>query len=140
MEELMDVLIFMTGIDERLYEELQRQSSFCQQQTETFHGQSDILNQVESYLSSGKSIPLILHGGPGCGKTSIAAMCTKHVSSKTACVVRFVGISLESQTINQIFRSACDQIACLYGGYISITSGVRISSHFIVNSYKDSGD
>ncbi|KAJ8042119.1 NACHT domain- and WD repeat-containing protein 1 [Holothuria leucospilota] len=112
-----------TGIDERLYEELQRQSSFCQQQTETFHGQSDILNQLESYLSSGKSIPLILHGGPGCGKTSIAAMCTKHVSSKTACVVRFVGTSLESQTINQIFRSACDQIACLYGGYISITSG-----------------
>lgn len=110
-------------IDERLYEELQRQSSFCQQQTETFHGQSDILNQLESYLSSGKSIPLILHGGPGCGKTSIAAMCTKHVSSKTACVVRFVGTSLESQTINQIFRSACDQIACLYGGYISITSG-----------------
>ncbi|PIK63053.1 putative NACHT and WD repeat domain-containing protein 1 isoform X2, partial [Apostichopus japonicus] len=90
---------------------------------EGLHGQADALRQLESYLTSNKTMPLILQGSSGSGKTVLAAACTKHCSPKTACVVRFVGASQESLTINQIFRSACEQMACLYGEHIPITSG-----------------
>ncbi|XP_038070325.1 NACHT domain- and WD repeat-containing protein 1-like isoform X2 [Patiria miniata] len=110
---------------QRLYQELQHHTLLAQRHSETFHGQTDLLNRVRDYLGGDSQSPLILHGGAGSGKTALAAMAVKlcsQVLPLSACVVRFVGATPESSTPNQLLRSACEQIAYLYGEHISIAS------------------
>ncbi|XP_033625885.1 NACHT and WD repeat domain-containing protein 2-like isoform X1 [Asterias rubens] len=109
----------------RLYHELQHHTLLCQRHSDTFHGQSNLLSCIREYLSSDTQSPLILHGGTGCGKSALAAISVKlcsQVLPHSACVVRFVGATPESSTPNQLLRSACEQIAYLYGEHISVAS------------------
>ncbi|XP_072168845.1 NACHT domain- and WD repeat-containing protein 1-like [Diadema setosum] len=110
-------------IHRRLRAELEHHTSLCQKQVETFQGCSALVGQISSYLSSDSSVPLVLHGPQGCGKSALAAMGAKtavQALPNSACVIRFVGSSPESSTPNQVFRSVCEQIAYLYGEHISI--------------------
>ena len=119
----------LPGIHARLYEELIHHTLHCQRHTETFSGQTELLSEMETYLTSDKTTPLILHGDMGCGKSAMAAMASKlcdKVLPHSACVVRFVGASPESATLNRVLRSVCEQIAYLYGEHISTAAKVRM--------------
>ena len=119
---------FVTGIHSRLYQELLHHTLLCQRHTETFSGQSQLLSQIETYLKSDKTQPLIIHGDVGCGKSAAAAMAAKlcdKVLPQSAVVARFVSASPESATLNRVLRSVCEQICYLFGEHISIASKVR---------------
>ena len=112
----------------RLYHELQHHTVLCQRHADTFHGQSDLLGRIREYLSGDAQSPMVLHGATGSGKTALAAMAVKlcgQVLPHSACVVRFVGATPESSTPNQLLRSACEQIAYLYGEHMSVASKVN---------------
>ncbi|XP_077982250.1 NACHT domain- and WD repeat-containing protein 1-like isoform X2 [Glandiceps talaboti] len=112
-------------IHERLYSELQQHSKHCQELCQTFQGRQELLSQVEKYLSSDARHPLIIHGHTGCGKTALmaksAAQCCK-VINDCACIVRFVGATVETYSLGQLLRSICEQVAYLYGHHISVGS------------------
>ncbi len=62
-----------------LYNEVLEHAHQCVAKCEQFHGRDDILSSVRHYLTSATNKPLVVHGGSGCGKTSILAMAAREV-------------------------------------------------------------
>lgn len=63
--------------------------------------------------------PLIVHGPRGCGKTTLiarAAQCCHIWQPEALLVVRFVSISAQSNTTEQLLRSIVDQCSVLTYG------------------------
>jgi len=81
-------------------------------------GREDVLKDVAGYLPGVGSRPLVLHGVPGCGKSSIMAQAWERARSShpSAVVVRrFIGASPESSNGLTLLRSLCEQIGAEYG-------------------------
>ncbi|KAL3867039.1 hypothetical protein ACJMK2_044276 [Sinanodonta woodiana] len=86
---------------------------------EVFYGRDDILKQVQGYIcDKNNSMPLVLYGESGCGKTAIMAACSNQsqtwVKGQPATVVRFLGTTPSTSHILLALRSICKQISLLY--------------------------
>ena len=63
------------------------------------------------------------------GKTTLAALLANecgHLEGWTncACVVRFIGVSIGSSTLEQMLRNICEQICLVYGAPIPLATQV----------------
>ncbi|XP_060076678.1 uncharacterized protein LOC132556312 [Ylistrum balloti] len=99
------------------YAELIHHLQFCNAKCETFCGQADVIESVQSYIQSSTSRkPLVLHAPSGAGKTSVMAMIMKNLSSwfkkrKYVGVIRFLGTSPLSTNIYDVLFGVCGQLA-----------------------------
>jgi WD40 repeat protein len=108
--------------DNTLYWRVLPHVNHVQESIKSFHGRQDILTSIKRYIRSNASHPLIIHGKTGSGKTSIIAKVAELVKDwiksdheDIAVVVRFVGLTAESQHIKDLLADLCKQICHVYG-------------------------
>jgi replication-associated recombination protein RarA len=85
-----------------------------------------------SYVVGDSQHPLVVHGPRGCGKTTLlarAAQCCHMWQPEALLIVRFVSISTQSHTTEQLVRSIVDQCSVLTHGHQSWA--VHVSSYTI---------
>ncbi|XP_041376050.1 uncharacterized protein LOC121388670 isoform X2 [Gigantopelta aegis] len=103
-----------TGINRRLCEELMHQSRLCQ----TFSNEvnSSVIAKLRTYLQNSAQNPMVLHGPPGSGRSSViakmAAECPR-LLPEAAALVRFCGMTPFSCSMFSVFHSIIQQIDCL---------------------------
>ncbi|XP_071851838.1 NACHT domain- and WD repeat-containing protein 1-like isoform X2 [Apostichopus japonicus] len=102
-----------------LYEDVAQHALFAQTRCKTFFGRKETLREVKDYLQSDLRQPLVFHGEPGIGKSSIIAksleLLPKWMDSHPAFIVyRFVGATPSSCNTHALVGSICRQICHLY--------------------------
>lgn len=110
------------GIDSRLFQELMQQTSFCQRAAQCSINREAVLQEIKSYVVGDSQHPLVVHGPRGCGKTTLlarAAQCCHTWQPEALLLVRFVSISAQSHTTEQLVRSIVDQCSVLTYGHQS---------------------
>lgn len=125
-----DLIKHCSQIGSHLYFELVHQTNHRNELIQNFAGRTSYLNSIKSYLFSSANTPLIITGSKGVGKSALLAQ----VSTKSAewfpssiIIYRSIGISIESFTNEQVFRSICEQCCLLYGEHISSASYVILN-------------
>lgn len=120
---------FLSGIGYSLSTELIVQDACRKNLEKNFCRRENLTAIINSYLNSKTKRPLIIYGQSGSGKSSILAQCSTCASSlspNSVVVFRFGGISDQSMTFNQLFRSVCEQLCLLYGEHQSLASSVAV--------------
>lgn len=84
---------------------------FMTDHTRHFVGRDDVLGTVARYLDSDKNVPLILHGQPGVGKSTVIA---KAIERSDEPLYRFIGITPEASDIRSLLISLCQAIQARY--------------------------
>ncbi|CAH1780311.1 unnamed protein product [Owenia fusiformis] len=114
---------------QRMCDMLTRQAKMCQTLCKQFQGQNELLSKLQSYVEKGSEVntPFLLAGQTGSGKSTMAAMLadTCHTVTgwdKCAVVLRFINLSPETATMEQVARSICEQLYRLAGLSISKAS------------------
>lgn len=111
------------GIETSLYDELQRQTTFCKIGAATFFHQAELLVTLKNYIVGDDKSPLILHAPAGGGKTAllctVATRCCDWIPDAPV-VFRLVGATPDSMTQEQLLRSVCEQCCALYGEHPSM--------------------
>ncbi|XP_054275892.1 NACHT and WD repeat domain-containing protein 2-like [Macrosteles quadrilineatus] len=109
------------GIESELLQELMIQTHFTQRAAQCSVNREAILRELRSYVlgetSNGKTV--VLHGVPGCGKTTLlarAAQCCHSWLPDCAVVVRTANISPQSSTLEQLLRTITIQCSILSTG------------------------
>lgn len=102
-------------IDDKLIKEICQQAATCQEKSRVFHGREEVLQTIESYLSSTSenNKPLIVYGPSGCGKTSImakAGLLAKQNHADRIQITRFLGTTSDSSTLAKLLHSICCQL------------------------------
>ncbi|PIK39181.1 hypothetical protein BSL78_23980 [Apostichopus japonicus] len=102
-----------------LYEDVAQHALFAQTRCKTFFGRKETLREVKDYLQSDLRQPLVFHGEPGIGKSSLIAksleLLPKWMDSHLAFIVyRFVGATPSSCDTHALVGSICRQICHLY--------------------------
>ncbi|XP_053312122.1 NACHT and WD repeat domain-containing protein 2-like [Spea bombifrons] len=75
---------------------------------------------IKDYIvHDGARGPLVVYGGPGCGKTALVASCAKKVhfwlpDSAPFLIVRFVPVIGEAVTLQRLLSCLCQQVADVY--------------------------
>ncbi|XP_019640117.1 PREDICTED: NACHT domain- and WD repeat-containing protein 1-like [Branchiostoma belcheri] len=99
--------------------ELQQQADFCNTTSQTFHGHDKLLNAIGSHLRTENTLPLVIHGTDGCGRSALAAKIAELVphwqTEITACVYRAVRLGPSHFSEEQLLWSLCEQLRLLYG-------------------------
>ncbi|KAL3864387.1 hypothetical protein ACJMK2_006074 [Sinanodonta woodiana] len=113
-----------TAVEERaqkedpLMDEVYRHLHFCQTKLYSFHGQEESIKTIVQYIDSAATLPLVIYGQSGCGKTSIMAMGAKvtydHLKGKAAVVLRFLGTTPETTSVKTLLKSVTMQIKKIY--------------------------
>ena len=97
-----------------LREEITRHALFCRDHVQSFVGRTDVLAAIHHYVSQDNpSMPLVLHGESGVGKTTLVAKATMEIqegNSNMAVLYRFCGTTPESSTGRELTLSFCNQI------------------------------
>uniref|UniRef100_T1IHI5 NACHT domain-containing protein n=1 Tax=Strigamia maritima TaxID=126957 RepID=T1IHI5_STRMM len=113
------------GMEKRLYHELNQQMKECKYRLKHFVGQTSQISKIEEYLKNDSKSPLIIHGPSGSGKSALAAKIVQKCSEKgekTPIVFRFIGLTPDSATTEQVVRSICEQCCVLFGEHPSLAS------------------
>ncbi|CAH1102040.1 unnamed protein product [Psylliodes chrysocephalus] len=108
------------GIEATLFEELNQQTSFCQKAVQCSTNREKTVNDVKGYLTGNSTNPLVIYGPSGCGKTTLlarVAQCCQQWLPEAFLIVRFVGISAQSSTIEQLLSSITNQCSILNYGH-----------------------
>ncbi|XP_030753342.1 NACHT and WD repeat domain-containing protein 2 [Sitophilus oryzae] len=108
------------GIEAGLFEELNQQTYFCQKAAQCSINREKTIEDVHRYLAGGGTSPLVLVGPNGCGKTTLLARVAAHFPGRLPeafLVLRFVGISAQSNSIEQLLSSVTDQCSILAYGH-----------------------
>lgn len=96
----------MTELDKELSEQL----NFRNTKVENFIGREITLNNIIAYTQNPKTtIPLIIHGASGMGKSSLVAKAISEAKDKNL-FYRFVGATANSTTIRSILISLCKEL------------------------------
>ncbi|KAL3864383.1 hypothetical protein ACJMK2_006070 [Sinanodonta woodiana] len=113
-----------TAVEERaqkedpLMDEVYRHIHFCQTKLYSFHGQEESIKTIVQYIDSAATLPLVIYGQSGCGKTSIMAMGAKviydHLKGKAAVVLRFLGTAPETTSVKTLLKSVTMQLKKIY--------------------------
>ncbi|CAL4059801.1 unnamed protein product, partial [Meganyctiphanes norvegica] len=136
-DETKEELKSYLGIEKRLFHELMQQSLMCQFRYKNFQGRQDTLTKIRRYLTNDSCVPLILHGDVGCGKSSLIAKAMERCCewlNDVPLVVRFVGLTPGSSTMEQVLRSIAEQCCALYGEHPAeaAKSGIRHMCVFLL--------
>ncbi|XP_018319781.1 NACHT domain- and WD repeat-containing protein 1 isoform X2 [Agrilus planipennis] len=108
------------GIDSELFEELNQQTIFCQKAAQCSINREKTINEIKSYITSDNASPLVVLGTSGCGKSTLiarVAQCCQQWLPEAFLIIRFVGISAQSSTIEQILYSITNQCSFLIHGH-----------------------
>ncbi|XP_041466709.1 uncharacterized protein LOC121417179 isoform X3 [Lytechinus variegatus] len=102
-----------------LYEEVAQHVNFLQERSQCFYGRKEPLQYIKEYLLSDSHKPLVLCGLAGRGKTSLIAKACQLTKSwfkerDAATIVRFVGLTAESENIRCLLQGICQQIGHTY--------------------------
>ncbi|XP_038054566.1 NACHT and WD repeat domain-containing protein 2-like [Patiria miniata] len=131
MVNMIDTGVFkekLDSLEDPLHQEVLQHLSFCLTKCVGFQGRDDVIKKVEDYVlrrvkgDNGKGgVPMVLHGESGSGKTSIMAKCAALVKqswlpagSGTAMVLRFLGTSPNTSSIQRVLTTLCKQILQVY--------------------------
>ncbi|XP_078607755.1 NACHT domain- and WD repeat-containing protein 1-like [Branchiostoma floridae x Branchiostoma japonicum] len=99
--------------------ELQHQADFCRRTSPTFQGHDKLLNAIRSHLRAENTLPLVIHGADGCGKSALAAKIVELVpewqTEQTVCVYRAVRPGTSHSSEEQLLWGLCEQLRLLYG-------------------------
>lgn len=107
------------AIDDDLVKEISLHSTTCQDKSRVFHGREAILDAVLQHVeneSEERNKVLVVHGASGCGKTSIMAVAAKKIKEshpEIPVILRFLGTTSESSSINKALYSICKQLCYL---------------------------
>lgn len=74
---------------------------------------------VFSYITSDSTSPLVIYGPGGCGKTTLLAriaQCCQQWHPEAFLILRFVGVSAQSSTVEQLLSSITNQCSILTCG------------------------
>lgn len=108
------------GIEAPLFEELNQQTSFCQKAAQCSVNREKTINEIKSYITSDNTSPLVIYGPGGCGKTTLlarVAQCCQQWLPEAFLILRFIGISAQSSTIEQLLSSITNQCSILTYGH-----------------------
>ena len=104
------------------YTEVLHHTMFARQKCQVFCGREELLTQVQNYISGNQcsTLPLIVHGKSGYGKTAFMAKIALSVptwlkdSSGVVTTIRFMGTSPDSTTIQCVLKSLIIQLCYVY--------------------------
>ncbi|XP_070552817.1 NACHT domain- and WD repeat-containing protein 1-like [Ptychodera flava] len=107
-----------TEIDDPVFREALQHAKFCETKCAMFHGQSNALQKIKTYVTGNSNAPLVIYGPSGCGKTSLVAMAAKltrkWLSGDAVTVLRFIGTTPDSTTLRRTLFSISKQISQVY--------------------------
>ncbi|KAF5270218.1 hypothetical protein FQA39_LY08432 [Lamprigera yunnana] len=110
------------GIDASLFEELNCQTVFGQKAALCSVNREKMLSDIKKYVVSDHTSPLIIVGPGGCGKSTLMAriaQCCLTWQPEAFLILRFVGISAQSSSIQQLLHSITNQCSILTYGHKS---------------------
>lgn len=108
------------GIEANLLEELNQQTSFCQKAAQCSINREKTISEIKNYITNSSGLPLVLYGPGGCGKTTLLArigQCCSTWIPEAFVIQRFIGISAQSSTIEQLLSSITNQCSILTYGH-----------------------
>ncbi|XP_067678714.1 NACHT and WD repeat domain-containing protein 2-like [Haliotis asinina] len=89
----------------------------CKQLGARFYGRQDTLSQVKAYLVQQSSLPLIIYGESGSGKTKLLSRIAQEIpkiyGDGGILIIRYVGFTQESSDLRQILSSICSQVCAI---------------------------
>ncbi|CAB3365460.1 Hypothetical predicted protein [Cloeon dipterum] len=100
--------------------EILQHMNACMSCVEVFYGREDTLERIRAHQQNPEAKkPLVLYGEGGCGKTSMlsksASMSPKWFpGSKPICIIRFLGTTPDSSSLQPTLVSICQQISYNY--------------------------
>ncbi|XP_052281860.1 NACHT domain- and WD repeat-containing protein 1-like [Dreissena polymorpha] len=105
-------------LHDKLTEECLQHIRLCQSKCAEFHGRTETLERIESYLlDTSTAAPLVVHGISGTGKTSILAMaaklCKTWLAKTPKLVLRFLGTTVASSSVLPLLQSLVHQLSML---------------------------
>lgn len=74
-----------------------------------FIGRRDHLRAITSYLLSDSSLPLMVYGASGCGKTSLLAKAVQEAQGQKP-IVRFIGATAKSSDLRSLLQTICGEL------------------------------
>ncbi|CAF1388492.1 unnamed protein product, partial [Didymodactylos carnosus] len=102
------------------YEELTHHAVFCIEKTTIFFGREELMHNIKHYIEnvdSSRKTVLAVVADSGGGKTSLMAKLARKIHDwypSGAVIIRFLGTSAESTTIDSVLRSLCIQLTLIY--------------------------
>ncbi len=82
---------------------------FKDERLKVFIGHVDVLHSIKKYVDNKSSLPLIIYGRSGIGKSSLMANAIEKVQSQKV-IYRFVGGSEKSYQLRYLLMSICDEL------------------------------
>jgi len=82
---------------------------FKDERLKVFIGHVDVLHSIKKYVDNKSSLPLIIYGRSGIGKSSLMANAIEKVQSQKI-IYRFVGGSEKSYQLRYLLMSICDEL------------------------------
>ncbi|RZF39182.1 hypothetical protein LSTR_LSTR014668 [Laodelphax striatellus] len=111
------------GINSEMFYELSRQAQFIQKLARCSVNGEGVMSQMKSYINGevGNNKIFVLHGTQGSGKSTLvarAAVNCHHWLPDSMLAARFVGVTSESLTMEQILRTVLAQCEIIEGGKV----------------------
>ena len=98
--------------------ERETHKEFIAELTRHFVGRTNALQAVAQYIDSGQTVPLVLYGQSGVGKSTVMAQAiqqTQDTYPQAEILYRFIGVTPDSSSIRMLLIGLCEEIAQRYG-------------------------
>eukprot|EP00736_Rhodelphis_marinus_P009553 Rmarinus@m.20301 len=99
---------------DNVYEDVILHNISCRRFMSGVYGREKELERIAKYLKSNDKFPLVIHGEPGSGKTSLLARavkdCRRKHSRSSYIIVRFIGTTKESTSCRKLLANLCKHI------------------------------
>ncbi|XP_063776767.1 uncharacterized protein LOC134922808 isoform X2 [Pseudophryne corroboree] len=110
-------------------EEVLEHAKHCHILVNSFMGRESLLLELRDRMRSADKHLVILHGGPGSGKSAViakvAASVAQWLTGDLRVVTRFIGATGESRNIRLLLQSLCYQIADIYSLQIQFSENLK---------------
>jgi len=88
--------------------EIENHTKFGKERASFFTGRTSIIEKILDYIKGNCTYPLVIHGQPGSGKTSLLARVTQLIPQsipEAVLITRFIGITPDSSTDRRLLES-----------------------------------